>query len=375
MADRTGQQLGNYRLVRLLGHGGFADVYLGEHRYLKSYAALKVLRTALKGKDIDKFISEAQTLVRLRHPNIVRVLEFAVDRGTPVLVMDYAPGGTLRKQHPRGSFLSLTTTVTYVKQVAAALQYAHNNNLIHRDVKPENMLLGPDQQILLSDFGISVLTSSPELLNAQGTSMTGTIPYTAPEQLHGKPTFASDQYSLAIVVYEWLCGRRPFEGSHWEIIEQHLSATPTPLRERFPELPAEVDDVVLRALAKEPQQRYASVQAFARALERAAQVSDTGTGDDAQVTAALVAGRTPYQVSTRPDQTAQRIFLSASSADEAFVTKLKADLEKRGMLIWNSQSDSTLKTHVGAGVERSGEGELASAHEDTTRQGIDRKSV
>jgi len=354
MADRTGQQLGNYRLVRLLGHGGFAEVYLGEHRYLKSYAALKVLRTALKGKDIDKFISEAQTLVRLRHPNIVRVLEFAVDRGTPVLVMDYAPGGTLRKQHPRGSWLSLTTTVTYVKQVAAALQYAHNNNLIHRDVKPENMLLGPDQQILLSDFGIAVLSSSPELLTAQGTRMTGTIPYTAPEQLQGKPTFASDQYSLAIVVYEWLCGRRPFEGSHWEIIEQHLSTPPPPLHERFPELPAEVEAVVLRALAKEPQQRFASVQAFARALERAAQVSGLDLDDDAQVTAALKE-KTPYQVSTRPDQTTHRIFLSASSADEAFVTKLKADLEKRGMLIWNSQSDSTLKTL---------------SQEDTTRQGL-----
>jgi WD40 repeat protein/serine/threonine protein kinase len=354
MADRTGQQLGNYRLVRLLGHGGFAEVYLGEHRYLKSYAALKVLRTALKGKDIDKFISEAQTLVRLRHPNIVRVLEFAVDRGTPVLVMDYAPGGTLRKQHPRGSFLSLTTTVTYVKQVAAALQYAHNNNLIHRDVKPENMLLGPDQQVLLSDFGIAVLSSSPELLTVQGTRMTGTIPYTAPEQLQGKPTFASDQYSLAIVVYEWLCGRRPFEGSHWEIIDQHLSTPPPPLRERFPELPAEVEAVVLRALAKEPQQRFASVQAFARALERAAQVSGLDLDDDAQVTAALKE-RTPSQISTRTDQTAQRIFLSASSADEAFVTKLKADLEKRGILIWNSQSDSTLKTL---------------SQEDTTRQGI-----
>jgi len=366
MADRTGQQLGNYRLVRLLGAGGFADVYLGEHRYLKSYAALKVLRTALKGKDIDKFISEAQTLVRLRHPNIVRVLEFAVDRGTPVLVMDYAPGGTLRKQHPRGSFLSLTTTVTYVKQVAAALQYAHNNNLIHRDVKPENMLLGPDQQILLSDFGIAVLTSSPELLTAQGTKMTGTIPYTAPEQLHGKPTFASDQYSLAIVVYEWLCGRRPFEGSHWEIIEQQLSAAPTPLRERFPELPAEVEEVVLRALAKEPQQRYASVQAFARALERAAQVSGLDLEDDAQVTAALKE-RTPSQVSTHPDQTASRIFLSASSADEAIVTKLKADLEKRGMLIWNSQSDSTLKEFPTINRE---DAINRVPTEETTRQGI-----
>jgi WD40 repeat protein/serine/threonine protein kinase len=360
MADRTGQQLGNYRLVRLLGHGGFAEVYLGEHRYLKSYAALKVLRTALKGKDIDKFISEAQTLVGLRHPNIVRVLEFAIDRGTPVLVMDYAPGGSLRKQHPRGSFLSLPTVVSYVKQVAAALQYAHNKNLIHRDVKPENMLIGLEQQILLSDFGIAVLSSSPELLPVQGTGKdttlrpSGTIPYAAPEQLQGKPTFASDQYSLAVVIYEWLCGKRPFEGNNWEIIEQHLSAAPPPMHERFPELPTEVEAVVLRALSKEPQQRFPSVQAFSRALARAAQLSDLDVEEDGQNTAALKE-RTPSQITTRPDQTTQRIFLSASSADDAFVTRLKADLERRGLLIWNSQSDSTLKTL---------------AHEDSTRQGI-----
>ncbi|MBV9229452.1 MAG: serine/threonine protein kinase, partial [Chloroflexi bacterium] len=156
MTYRIGQQLGNYRIVRQLGHGGFADVYLGEHRYLKSYAALKVLRVSLKEEDAQRFLSEAQTLVRLKHPNIVRVLEYSIDRGTPVLVMDYATGGTTRQRHPRGSLLSLATTVTYTKQVAAALQYAHNRSLIHRDVKPENILLGSDQSILLSDFGLAL---------------------------------------------------------------------------------------------------------------------------------------------------------------------------------------------------------------------------
>src|SRR5437660_4200477 len=117
MVDRQGQQLGNYRLLRLLGHGGFAEVYLGEHIYLNSQAALKVLRTSLQDNDAQRFLAEAQTLVRLRHPHIVRVLEFAIEQGTPVLVMDYAPGGIIRGTYPPGSALPLKVVVAYVKQV------------------------------------------------------------------------------------------------------------------------------------------------------------------------------------------------------------------------------------------------------------------
>jgi eukaryotic-like serine/threonine-protein kinase len=112
IADRIGQQLGNYRLVRLLGRGSFAEVYLGEHLHLKSHAALKVLRTALSDEEVARFLAEGQTLARLTHPQIVRVHDFAVEQGTPFLVMDYAPKGTLRQQHPRGSCLSLDTVVT-----------------------------------------------------------------------------------------------------------------------------------------------------------------------------------------------------------------------------------------------------------------------
>ena len=146
MTNLVGQQLGNYRLIRLLGRGGFAEVYLGEHIYLKSHAALKVLHTRLTGEDTEQFVEEAKTLVRLSHPHIVRLLDFAVQEGRPFLVMEYAPGGTLRTLHPRGSRLALDTIVPYVTQVAEALQYAHNRRLIHRDVKPENMLLDSDRR-------------------------------------------------------------------------------------------------------------------------------------------------------------------------------------------------------------------------------------
>ncbi len=121
---RERQQLGNYRLTRLLGQGGFAEVYLGEHIYLKTLAALKVLDTELSEQDAASFVQEAQTLARLSHPHIVRVLDFAVEDGTPFLVMEYAPHGTLRHRHHKGTRLSLEMIILYVQQIAAALQYA-----------------------------------------------------------------------------------------------------------------------------------------------------------------------------------------------------------------------------------------------------------
>src|ERR1700682_3058990 len=118
MVSNQEQHLGKYRVLRLLGRGGFADVYLGQHLYLKSYAALKVLRTSIEDEDVTQFMTEAQTLARLVHPHIVRVLDFDVIRGLPVLVMEYSPGGTLRLHHPSGSSLSLETTVSYLQQIA-----------------------------------------------------------------------------------------------------------------------------------------------------------------------------------------------------------------------------------------------------------------
>src|SRR5713226_6698268 len=331
MPNRVGQQLGNYRLLRLLGRGGFAEVYLGEHVYLKRRAALKVLHTSLADEDIDPFLAEAQLLARLNHPHIVRVHDFAVEEGTPFLAMDYALHGTLRQRHPRGSCLSLATTVAYVKQVAAALQYAHTHQVIHRDVKPENMLVGTNQEVLLSDFGISLFTPSPEQLSTQ--NMAGTLSYMAPEQIRGKPGFASDQYSLGIVVYEWLCGVRPFEGSVTEVMVQHLTMPPPALRDKDPSLPEAVDGVVLTALAKEPADRYGSVQLFAQALEQASAVSLQDRRSDPEGTTPL--GPISSTPSVIPPVTPRRVFVSASHTDQSFVARLKTDLQKRGIIAWD----------------------------------------
>jgi eukaryotic-like serine/threonine-protein kinase len=206
MAYHIGQQIGNYRLVQLLGKGGFAKVYLAEHIHLGTSVAIKILHTQLTPKDLDDFLVEAQRIARLRHRHIIRILDFGIDpaENVPYLVMDYASQGTLRQLHPHGRQVPLTTVVSYVKQIAEALQFTHDQKLIHRDVKPENILMGDNNELFLSDFGITVIAHSTSSMTPQNQS--GTIHYMAPEQINGKPRPASDQYSLGVVVYEWLGG-------------------------------------------------------------------------------------------------------------------------------------------------------------------------
>jgi serine/threonine protein kinase len=276
MAERTprhhwiGQQIGNYSLIDLLGQGGFADVYLGEHIYLKTQAAIKVLRVQLSESSIDDFMNEARTIAQLEHPNIVRVFECGItDNLTPFLVMTYAPNGSLRQRHPKGTCLLPTQILPYVQQIAAALSYAHQHKLIHRDVKPENMLIGSHHQLLLSDFGLALLAQSSSMQSTK--EMAGTAPYMPPEQLQGRPRFASDQYALAIATYEWLCGERPFSGTFMEVVSQQVLSAPSSLCEKVPGLTPAIEKVIFRALAKEPAERFESVLAFAEAFAEACQ--------------------------------------------------------------------------------------------------------
>lgn len=268
MNGQIHQQLGNYRIIKLLGHGGFADVYLGEHIYLKTQAAIKVLHTQVDPADVGRFHTEALTVAHLVHPNIIHVLDFAVENATPFLIMEYAPSGNLRQRHPAGTKLPPATFLPYVQQIASALQYAHDQKLIHRDVKPENMLIGSHDRIVLSDFGIALVAQN-SLSQATDEMVIGTFSYMAPEQIQGKARPASDQYALAVVVYEWASGKRPFNGSYMEIVAQQLSAPPPPLDEHALAMPHPVQQVMQRALAKDPHQRFPRVQDFADALEGA----------------------------------------------------------------------------------------------------------
>jgi len=273
MNGRIGQQLGNYRLIRRLGGGGFAEVYLGEHVYLKTQAAIKVLPMQLTNDEIENFSNEARTIANLKHPHIISVLDFGIQESTstPFLVMDYAPNGTLRQRYGKGTKLSPTRLLPYIKQVAEALQYAHDNNVIHRDVKPENILLAQNNTVLLSDFGLAIVVQSTQHQQSQKNMGAGTIAYTAPEQSKGKPCVASDQYSLGAIVYEMLCGVRPFNGTPMEIMVQHALALPPPMHEHMPSIIEAVELVVQKALAKDPKQRFATIHEFALALEEACQ--------------------------------------------------------------------------------------------------------
>ncbi|WP_161982008.1 serine/threonine-protein kinase [Dictyobacter alpinus] len=266
MNGLQGHQLGSYVLTRLLGQGGFADVYLGEHMYLHTHAALKVVRMQLSDEHNKRFLTEARIIAHLDHPNIVKVHDFGVHEGTPFLVMAYAPNGSVRSIYTPGKPLPVAQIITYSMSVAEALQHAHAHGVIHRDVKPENMLLGTRDELLLSDFGIAVFTHGDQ---RHPRDIAGTVAYMAPEQLQGYPCPASDQYALAIVIYEWLSGSLPFTGSRTGIAVQQVMAAPPSLHKRCPEITARVEKIIFKALAKDPRERFSSVLDFVSALKEA----------------------------------------------------------------------------------------------------------
>jgi len=267
MVGRVGQRFGDYRLIRFLGAGTFGDVYLGEQVYDKTPTAVKVFKAKLTPDKFKDFLNEVRTVL-LRHPNIVQVLDFGMgEDDVPFLVMEFAPNGTLLQHHPRGTHLPLPTVVSYVKQIAAALQYAHDQRRIHRDVKPENILFGAKNELLLSDFGIAAVAHSSHSQRTE--EAIGTALYMAPEQWQGKPLPATDQYALGIIVYEWLSSQCPFEGGTLQLMYQHLHVPPPPIRAKVPALSPAVEQVIMKTLAKQPQERFARVADFATALHGA----------------------------------------------------------------------------------------------------------
>src|SRR5258708_12178720 len=196
MHNYTGQQFGSYRVVGLVGRGGFADVYLGEHIYLHTSNAVKILQSHFfNAEEQQDFLREAQFIAHLHHPHIIQVQDFGLREGIPFLVMSYAPHSNLRQRHHEGTYVHLASVVAYVNQAASALQYAHHRQLIHRDIKPDNLLLDEHDELLLTDFGIPIIARSSPSQTFQ--DVVGTVTYMAPEQLQRHPRLASDHYALA----------------------------------------------------------------------------------------------------------------------------------------------------------------------------------
>ena len=179
MIYQVGQQIGNYRLVKPLGAGSFAQVWLGEHIHLQSYAALKILQE-LDPQAQQMFLKEAKIIKNFSHPHIIKLFDYTIENNIPVIIMDYALNGTLKRRHPGGQIVPLTTILEYLKPIASALDYAHKQGIIHRDLKPENILLGANNEILLSDFGIAATIHRTQSMRT-GRVYAGTATYSAPE--------------------------------------------------------------------------------------------------------------------------------------------------------------------------------------------------
>ena len=266
-----GRAFGDYYLERGVGRGGTADVYLAMHTVLKRYAAVKVLHVCSlsQPEDVAAFEEEARTLAKLEHRHIIDIYHFGVEAGIPYIVMRYAPE-SMRQRHPRGSVLQPEIVVGYVRQIAEALQYAHDRGLVHRDIKPENLLFDSSGTLRVSDFGIAVPTASRRI---DRVDIIGTVAYMSPEQFGEEVDRQSDQYSLGIVVYEWLTGRLPFAvKTDAEAVQHHKHAPVPPMAGAGLSISLEVEEVVKKALAKDPQQRFETITHFAQALAKAVNV-------------------------------------------------------------------------------------------------------
>jgi serine/threonine protein kinase len=281
----TKLHFGNYEVVGDLGSGSFGRVYLGRHIHVGYEAAIKVLQAPLdQPGEGEEFLREAQHIAALQHSNIVRLLDFGLQPATalrapasPYLVMEYEPNGTFKRAFDGRPPQDPVTLLPYVKQLASALQYAHDEGLLHRDVKPVNILLGRYYQAMLSDFGIAV--SKRRTQRDQPLGFTGSVDYAAPEQFSDRVYEASDQYALATCLYQWLTGHLPFgTGNLTQIRERKQGHLPPPLRNWAPTLSPRIEAVILTALATDPQKRYASVSDFALAYEDACRAQPAPPG-------------------------------------------------------------------------------------------------
>ncbi len=271
MEALVGQRFGRYRVLEEIGRGAMGAVFKGYDATLDREVAIKVLAPHLvwDSQFVERFLREARVAARLHHPNIVAIYDVGQEGGWYYFVMEHLPGETLREQIRRRGALPPEEVVQIAAQLASALDYAHEQGVVHRDVKPGNVIVDPDGHVTLTDFGI-VKAASETHLTATGMTV-GTPEYMAPEQATGGEVGPwTDRYALGVVAYEMLSGRVPFQADSTMALLYRIVHEPhPPLHGVRPELPAAVDAVLGRALAKEPARRYPSAQAFVEALERA----------------------------------------------------------------------------------------------------------
>ena len=267
-------KIGRYQIISLIGRGGMAEVYQARHVDLNIDVAIKFIRTdqfppSILRSVVKRFQNEGRSMAQLSHPNIVKVTDYGVHKGIPFLVMEYLPGGTLKKY--LGKPMPYQQAARLLLPVADALAYAHSKGVIHRDVKPTNILLSETSQPMLSDFGVAKIMDSEHThgLTATGASI-GTPEYMAPEQALGKKIdHRVDIYSLGVILYELVTGRRPFIADTPMEVVIKQTTEPLPAPSRFAKgLPAQAEQVIKKALAKDPGGRFTDMGAFTGALEK-----------------------------------------------------------------------------------------------------------
>jgi eukaryotic-like serine/threonine-protein kinase len=279
---------GRYRLERKLGSGGMADVWLAEDQELGRKVAIKMLheRYANDAQFVERFRREATHAAGLSHPNVVSIHDRGEAEGSYFIVMEYVEGRTLKELIVTRGPCPVPVAVSYVRQVLAALRYAHRNGIVHRDIKPHNVLVDHEGRVKVADFGIARAGSSQM---TEAGSIIGTAQYLSPEQARGAPVDeSSDLYSTGIVLYELLTGEVPFTGeTPVEIAMKHLSQIPEAPSTIRPEIPRDLDLVVLRALAKEPADRYRTAKEMDRDLELVGRGEAVGTETEEAATMVL----------------------------------------------------------------------------------------
>jgi serine/threonine-protein kinase len=274
MSGLIGQNFGRYQILELLGEGGMATVYKAYDTRLEREVAIKVIRRAAFPPDemdmiLKRFEREAKSLGRLSHPNIVGVIDYGEHDGSPYLVMVYLSGGTLKDR--LGVPMPWQEAIKMLLPIAQALEYVHDRSIINRDVKPSNILMTDKGQPMLTDFGLVKLFGDQDKdttsLTSSGTGL-GTPDYMAPEQWTGEPTAQSDLYSLGVVLYEMITGHRPYTADTpaGVLLKQATESLPLP-KQYIPDLPKDVESVLLRVLAKEPIDRYADMHTFIEELQ------------------------------------------------------------------------------------------------------------